>query len=92
MPHTLSAKKRLRQNLRRRVRNRAIKSRIRTAERRFREALAAADLEAARAAFRRAQKLLLRAANNGPIHRNFAARHISRLQQRLNEAEKKAGA
>ena len=84
MPHSLSARKRMRQNTRRRERNRAIKSRIRTARRAFLNAVDAGDLDAADQCLRAAERLLHRAANNGPIHRNLAAREISRLQQRLN--------
>ena len=86
MPHSLSARKRMRQNVQQRERNRIIKSRIRTACRAFLEAVEAADLDAAAKHLRVAERLLHRAANNGPIHRNLAAREISRLQRRLNAA------
>jgi small subunit ribosomal protein S20 len=86
MPHSLSARKRMRQNVRRRERNRAIKSRIRTARRAFLKALDAGDLDDAARRLRATQRLLHRAANNGPLHRNMAARQIGRLQQRLNAA------
>jgi len=92
MPHSLSATKRTRQNARRHARNRAIISRIRTAQRHFREALDAGDLDAADQRFRTAQRLLHRAADNGPLHRNAAARHISRMQRRLHEARQAPGA
>jgi len=92
MPHSLSATKRVRQNARRRERNRAIMSRIRTAQRRFREALEARDLDAAEARFRAAEGLLHRAASNGPVHRNTAARRIRRMQRRLDEARRADGA
>jgi len=92
MPHSLSAAKRVRQTARRRAQNRALVSRVRTACRRFREALQADDLDAAQARFREAERLLHRAACNGPIHRNTAARRISRLQRRLHEAQEAAGA
>ena len=91
MPHSLSATKRIRQNARHHARNRAIIRRIRTARRHFREALAAGDLDAATQRFRTVQRLLHRAADNGPIHQNAAARHISRMQQRLHEARQAAG-
>jgi len=87
MPHSLSAKKRVRQNERRRQQNRTVKSRIRTAQKRFHEACDAKDLSAARDRFRLTERLLHRAANNGPIHRNTAARHISRMTKHLAEAE-----
>ena len=91
MPHSLSAKKRTRQNERRHQRNRAIKSRIRTTERRFREAVEANDLNAAHEQFRMAERLLHRAAGNGPLHRNTTGRHISRMKKRLDEARETAG-
>jgi len=86
MPHSLSARKRMRQNVQQRERNRVIKSRIRTAGRAFLEAVDAGDLDAAGRRLRVAERLLHRAANNGPIHRNLAAREISRMQRRLNAA------
>jgi len=86
MPHSLSARKRMRQNVRRRERNRVIKSRIRTVRRAFLKALDAGDLDDAGRRLRAAQRLLHRAANNGPLHRNLAARQIGRLQQRFNAA------
>ena len=86
MPHSVSARKRMRQNARRHERNRAIKSRLRTARRAFLKAIDAGDLDAAGRQLRAAERLLHRAANNGPIHRNTAARTIGRLQQRLNAA------
>jgi small subunit ribosomal protein S20 len=92
MPHSLSATKRARQNARRRARNRAIIRRIRTAQRRFREALEAGDLDTAGERFRAAQRLFHRAAANGPIHRNNASRHIGRMQKHLLEARQAAGA
>jgi len=88
MPHSLSAKKRARQNERRRQHNRTLMSRLRTTQKRFREACEAKDLPTARVRFRTAERLLHRAANNGPIHRNTAARHISRMQKRLSEVER----
>jgi len=92
MPHSLSATKRTRQNARRRRRNRAILSRIRTAERRFREAVEAGDVGTADERFRTVQRLLHRAASNGPVHRNTAARRIGRMRKRLDAARQSAGA
>jgi small subunit ribosomal protein S20 len=91
MPHSLSATKRARQNVRRRAQNRAVVRRIRTAQRRFREAVDAGDLDTADERFRTAQRLFQRAANNGPIHRNTASRYISRMQRRLQAARQAAG-
>jgi len=90
MPHSLSAKKRIRQNERRHEHNRVLKSRLRTARRALLKAFEAGDLGAARERFRACERLMHRAAANGPIHRNTAARLISRLQVRLATLEKAA--
>jgi len=88
MPHSVSASKRVRQNATHRERNRTIKSRLRTAKRAFLKAVEAKDLEGARQHLRKCQQLLHRAANNGPVHRNLAARQVSRMQARLTALEK----
>lgn len=88
MPHSLSAKKRVRQNVKRRQANRDVKSRIRTLRRTFAKALEARDLAAARQRLNDCQQLVHRAAVTGPLHRNAAARIISRMQSRLAAAEK----
>jgi ribosomal protein S20 len=48
------------------------------------------DLPAAHERLRSAARLLQRAANCGPLHRNTAARIISRMQSRLAAIEKTA--
>jgi len=82
--HSLSAKKRIRQNLKRRMRNRARKSQMKTHIRRFLEAVTARDLERAEAEFRTAVKKIDQIAAKGTIHRNAAARKKARLQRSLN--------
>ena len=62
MPHSVSAKKRLRQNLRSRERNRAIKSEIKSEMRKLLEALTSGDLTAAREHFKMVAKKADRAA------------------------------
>ena len=84
MAHSLSAKKRIRQNSKRRVRNRARKSRVKTQTRAFTDALATQDVEKSEAALRQTVKMLDRIAARGTIHKNTAARRKSRLQKRLN--------
>ena len=86
MPHTPSAKKRLRQNIKRRVHNRAVKSNMRGQIRRVREAIQAGDLEKARTEFRAATKKLDRAASRSVIHKNKAARTKSRLNHLIKAA------
>lgn len=84
MPHSLSAAKRVRQNAKRNARNQAIKSRIHTARRNFDEAVEAGDADRAGELFRQVQKLLHRAADNGPLHKNTAARRIGSMQKKLD--------
>jgi small subunit ribosomal protein S20 len=86
MPNTASAKKRLRQNERRRQLNRALRSRMRTQIRRVREAVAAGDNETAQSEFRMAARRLDQAAAKGLIHKNAAGRSKSRLHQLLKSA------
>lgn len=82
MANTKSALKRMRSNMRKRLRNRMILSRTRTAMRRAREALAAGQPD--ETLIREAIRQLDRAAAKGVIHRNNAARRKSRLMKRLN--------
>jgi small subunit ribosomal protein S20 len=79
MPNTQSAKKRLRQNEVRRLRNRGVRSKMRASVRRVREAVAAGDQEKAQSEYRLACKKLDQAAARNVIHRNAAARSKSRL-------------
>ncbi len=78
-----SAKTRIRRNERRRVINRARLSRIRTFLRRVEEAIEGGDRDAAMAAFRAMQPELQRGVNKGILHRNTAARKLSRLNARI---------
>ena len=83
MPNIKSAKKRLRQSLEARTRNRAAKSVLRTLVRRVREAIAAADVAKSEEAFKVVQKRLDQTAAKGIIHRNRAARVKSRLSDAI---------
>ncbi|MCG8545285.1 MAG: 30S ribosomal protein S20 [Alphaproteobacteria bacterium] len=83
MAHTTSAKKRVRQTERRTIRNRARKSRLRTFVRRVEEAIASGDKQAAESAFKSAMPEMHRSVTKGVIHRNTAARKLSRLSARI---------
>ena len=74
MPNTPGAKKRLRQSLVRRDRNRAERTRLRNALRKFREAVAAKDMDTAKSLSQATARLLDKAASKKIIHRNKAAR------------------
>ena len=86
MPNTASSKKRLRQNEKLRVRNRAAKSVMRGQIRRVREAVAAGNGEQAQAELKIAQKRLDKAASTNLIHKNAAARTKSRLVKLVRSA------
>jgi small subunit ribosomal protein S20 len=90
MPNTKSAKKRLRQSLENRARNRAVKSVLKGQLRKVREAAAAGQIEAGETEFRVTVKKLDQAAANGVIHRNAASRLKSRLSHALKDAKQKA--
>ena len=86
MPHSVSAKKRLRQNLRARERNRAIKSEIKSELKKVLEALTSGDVAAAREHFKVVARKADRAAAKRTIHPNRAARLKSRLSARVKAA------
>jgi small subunit ribosomal protein S20 len=85
-----SAKKRIRQTRERTLRNKIRKTMVRTAVRRFDDALNRGDLETAATALKFCYGRLDRAAQKGAIHRNNASRHKSRLAQRLRKAQQSA--
>ncbi len=86
MPNTKSAAKRLRQNIKRRLRNRSIKRAVKTQCHKVVAAIAQGNAELARAEFRLAAKKLDQAAAKGVIHRNAAARHKARLASKMKAA------
>lgn len=83
MPNSASAKKNLRQNDVRRLRNRAAKSTLRTHVKKVRKAIEAKDIEQSEALFRVAAKRLDQAASKNLIHDNVAARTKSRLSKAI---------
>jgi small subunit ribosomal protein S20 len=74
--------KRNRTNERRRLRNKAVKSELKTAVRRFREAADGGDSATATTALRSATRLLDKAASKGVIHKNQAANRKSAMASR----------
>ncbi len=83
MANIKSQIKRNRQNEVRRVRNRAVRSRLKTLVRQFRAAADAGDAQAARAAYDLAARELDKAASKGVMHRNTAANRKSGMAKRL---------
>jgi small subunit ribosomal protein S20 len=82
--HSLSAKKRVRQQLKRHMRNRRRKELIKDQVRMFTSALTAGDANKAKAELSKTASRLDKVAAKGTIHKNTAARKRSRLARRLN--------
>ena len=83
MPNTASAKKRVRQNVKRRAVNRWRKVRIKDQVKSFLKAVQEQDVATAEAEFRKTCGLLDKVATTSTLHRNTAARRKSRLSRRL---------
>ncbi len=83
MAHSNSAKKRIRQNITNRARNRWRIKNMRAAIKGFEDALAEGSNEQATQAFRNAAALVDKTAQVGVIHSNQAARRKSRMNARL---------
>jgi small subunit ribosomal protein S20 len=86
MAHTLSAKKRVRQNHKRALRNRSRKERLKKAIRGFTSALEAGDAAAIDTELTKAQKAVDKARTKGILHRRNADRRKARLAQAANRA------
>ena len=89
MPNHKSAEKRLRQSLKKRIRNRLVKSACRTAVKKVNKAIEENDIERAREYFLIAEKKLSSAATKGIYHKKNASRRISRLALKLNKVQAK---
>ena len=83
MPNLGSAKKRLRQDVKRRARNRWRKERVKLAVKDLDDALQAGDKAKAAECLKLAYKQIDQVAAKGTMHKNTAARHKSRLAKRL---------
>lgn len=83
MANTAQSKKRIRRNTRFEDINGARRSRIRTFIKKVEVALQAGNAEQAQEAFQIAQPELMRGVSKGVLHKNTAARKISRLSQRI---------
>lgn len=84
MARSLSSQKALRRSITRAARNKARRSRIKTAVRQTLDAITARDPGAAEEAYRRTVRILDRNASHLTIHPNTAARRKSRLAKRIN--------
>jgi len=86
LPNIKSAEKRVRQNVKRELRNRRTKSMLKSSIRRFEESLQSGDMEEAKVKLNAAVRQIDRAATRGVVHKNTAARKKSRLSRIFNQS------
>ncbi len=84
MANIKSQKKRIRTAEKARIRNKAVRSELKTAVKGVRQAVEAKDLDAAQTAANKAGRLLDKAASKGVIHKNQAAKRKSGVQKLVN--------
>ncbi len=83
MAHSVSAIKRVRQNERQRVRNRADRTRLRTQIKKFRQAVDAQNADEAKKLLPGTISLIDVMVKKGVLHENTGSRYKSRLTRRL---------
>ena len=81
MPNIKSAKKRMRQNRVRRIRNRAVRSNMHTEIKELRKMISEKNLDQAQLQLKRVYSVIDRTAQKGMIHPNTGARYKSRLSR-----------
>ena len=89
MPNHKSAKKRVRQNEKRRVINRSNRTQLRTSIKKLGEAVAGGNAKEILSALPETISTIDKAVQKGVLHPRAAARHKSRLTNRVNEADAK---
>ena len=89
MANSLQAKKRVRQNIKRRTINRARKSQVKTRIKHFEDAVNRGDVAAATEQFRLVTKKLDKTASTSTMHKRTVARKKSRLAKKLNALKAK---
>lgn len=87
MANHKSAEKRNRQAQIRRLRNRAVRSKMKTAIRNLNEAIEGGNVEEAKSALADTVPVIAKTASKGTIHKKNASRKISRLTRRVNQME-----
>lgn len=87
MANIKSAKKRIRVTQKKTLVNKMRKSNLKSAIKRFETMLEEGNIDQAEGQLREVQKKLYKTASKGVIHRNAAARKLSRLTRRFNNAK-----
>ena len=85
MAHSKSAMKRVRQNEKRRVKNKSQRSALRTQLRKTKSTIESKNVETAQAELTKSVRALDRAASKGLIHPNQAARRKSRMVKKVQK-------
>lgn len=85
MAHHKSALKRIRQTVKQNLRNRSLRSNLRTTIKQFRELLESGDTEQIKSGYPNVQKTIDKAVTKGILHTKTAARQKSRLMQAANK-------
>ena len=88
MANTPSAKKRIRNTLRKTDINKSRRSRLKTFVRKVEDALESKDAKAAKESLKVAQPEIMRGVTKGIFHKNTASRKISRLSSRIKAISK----
>ncbi|WKZ31925.1 MAG: 30S ribosomal protein S20 [Thermodesulfobacteriota bacterium] len=88
MANHASAIKRHKQSEKRRQRNASVKSSLRTAVKKVKEAVAAGKADEAKTSLKNAITELDKAASKGVLHKNNASRRVSRLSKLVNQKTK----
>jgi small subunit ribosomal protein S20 len=87
-----SAEKRNRQRVKRTLRNRGVKSSVRSLVKKVHTALAHKDVKAAQEALKEATVALTKAASKGVVHEKAVSRTVSRLSSQLHRLSAPAAA
>lgn len=89
MANTVSAQKRNRQAQKRRTRNVGVRTGVKSAVKKVREALEKGDTTAASVALKAAERTIAKGGSKGVVARNAVSRKISRLAHAVAKASKK---
>jgi small subunit ribosomal protein S20 len=85
MPHSVQAKKRVRQSEKRRINRKSARNEIKSLTKSFEEKVKAKDLEAAKTLFQKVVSKLDKAAKNHVYHKNAVARRKSKAAGIFNQ-------
>ena len=88
MPNKESAKKRLRQTVKKTLENKNRKTRIKTHIKRVEEAIGSGKQKIANTALKEAQSEIMRGVAKGVLHKNTAGRKVSRLNAKVKSLKK----